>query len=70
MQAVKAFIVGLRGLRASHLQAIDTYELMGYNNNKGMLWPRGLMKCTNGPSQKMATHLDGLNPIIKSQNMP
>ena len=31
-------IVGLRGLWVSCLQAIDTYELMEYNNNKGMPW--------------------------------
>ena len=29
-------IVGLRGLRSSYLQAMDSYEVMGCNNNKGI----------------------------------
>ena len=37
------------GLRASYLQATYTYELMDYNNNKGMPWPSGPLSKDDNP---------------------
>lgn len=65
-------IVRPRGLWASYLQAIDTYESMEYNNNKQMLWPREMMKWHSwvdrgakpGASPKMVAHLEAQNQTL------